>query len=87
MIRLLLFLTLILAASSCAAYEAVVAFFVSSDAAAQATEDAAHQAEETLHTLQHALLLIPAYIAGEARKPLWGKIKSLNGRRKKKVSA
>ncbi len=84
MIRLLLCLTFLLAASSCAAYEAVVSFFVSSDAAAQAAEDAAHQAEETLHTLQHALLLIPAYIAGEVRKPLWGKVKSLNGKRRNK---
>jgi hypothetical protein len=67
---------------------ALESFLIGGADAAQATEDAAHQAEETLHTLQHALLLIPAYIAGEARKPLWGKLKSLNGkRRSKKASA
>ena len=73
---------------SCGVVDAVEGFFISSTEAADATKDAAEQAEDTLHALQHALLLIPAYVAGEARKPLWGKIKSLNGRRKsKKASA
>ena len=71
----------------CGVVDAVESFFVSSTEAADATKDAANQAEETLHALQHALLLIPAYVAGEARKPLWGKIKSLHGRRKKKAAA
>ena len=72
----------------CGVVDAVESFFISSTEAADATADAAHQAEDTLHSLQHALLLIPAYVAGEARKPLWGKLKSLNGkRRSKKASA
>lgn len=85
MIRLLLFLILILTASACGVVDAIESFFIGSTEAAEATTDAARQAEETLHTLQHALLYIPAYLAGVGTKPLWGKLKSLNGRRKKKV--
>ena len=88
MIRLLWFLILILTASACGVVNAVEAFFIGSTEAVEATADAARQAEDTLHTLQHLLIYIPVYLAGEARKPLWGKLKSLNGkRRSKKASA
>ncbi len=87
MIRLLWFLILILTASACGVVDAVESFFVSSTEAADATKDAAGQAEDTLHTIQHLLIYIAVYLAGEARKPLWGKLKSLNGRRKKKAAA
>lgn len=87
MIRLLLFLILMLTASACGVVTAIESFFISSTEAADATKEAANQAEDTLHALQHALLLIPAYIAGEARKPIWGKIKSLNGRRKRQKAS
>ena len=84
MIRLLLFLILMLTASACGILPAIENFLIGGADAADATADAARQAEETLHTLQHALLYIPVYLMGEARKPIWGKIKSLNGRRKRK---
>lgn len=90
MIRLLqclLILTLILAASSCAVVEAVTGFFFGATEAAEATRDAAEQAEATLHTLEHVLLLIPPYVLGEIRRPLWCKLKALNGRRKKRAAA
>ena len=69
--------------TGCAAYEAVVSFFESSDAAAKAAEEAAKQAEDTMHSLEHALWLIPAYIAGEARRPMWGKFKNRKNGKKK----
>ena len=84
MTRLLLFLILILTASACGVVTALEDLLIGGTDAAKATEDAARQAEDTLHTLQHALLYIPVYLVGEARRPLWGKIKSLNGRRKRK---
>ncbi len=85
--RCLTALTLILAASACGILPALEALLVGGADAAQATEDAARQTEETLHTLQHALLYIPVYLMGEWRKPLWGKLKALNGRRKSKKAA
>lgn len=84
MIRLLLCLTLILVASSCGVVRAVEEFFIGSTAAAQATEDAALQAESTLHTVEHILLLIPPYVLGEVRRPLWSKLRN---RKKKKAAA
>jgi len=76
-----------LTASACGILPAIEGILIGGADAAEATADAARQAEATLHTLQHALLLIPAYIAGEARKPLWGKIKTLNGKRKNRKAA
>ena len=87
LLRCLTALTLILVASACGVLDAVEAFFIGSTEAAEATTDAARQAEDTLHTLQHLLLYVPVYLMGEARKPLWGKIKALNGRRKSKKAA
>lgn len=85
MTRLLLFLILMLTASACGILPAIESFLIGGADAADATADAARQAEETLHTLQHALLYIPVYLMGEARKPIWAKAKSLvNGKRKKK---
>ena len=65
LLRLSLFLLLTLTASACGLLEAVESFVVGGTAAAQATADAAEQAESTLLALEHVLLLIPAYLAGE----------------------
>jgi len=70
--------------AGCGAYDAVVGFFESSDEAAVATTDTMVQLGDTLHTLEHLFLLIPAYIAGEARRPLWGKMKAMRDRKKSK---
>lgn len=72
-------------ASACGLIQPVIDLIIGGQEAVQATTDAARQAEDTLHTLQHLLIYIPVYLMGEARKPLWGKLKALNGRRKKKV--
>lgn len=84
MAKILTLVAVALLAVSCGAYSAVVSFFESSDAAAKATEETAIQLTDTLHSLEHALWLIPAYLMGEARKPLWGKWKKHKKRKKKR---
>ena len=90
--RQLLIVALILAlcavvvflATACGLYPAIVGAVESGEEAAQATRDAALQAKDTLHSLEHLIFLIPAYIAGEARRPLWAKMK--NRRESKKAA-
>ena len=87
LLRLSLFLLLTLTASACGILQAVEALIVGGTAAAQATADAAEQAESTLLALEHVLLLIPAYLAGEFRRPLWEKVKNHRNGKKLKASS
>ena len=55
--------------------------------AAEAAREAAEQTTDTLHALEHLLLFtVPAYVMGEARKPLWGKMRDAQKRRKRRKS-
>jgi len=56
-----------LLAAGCGLLDAVTGFFESSDDAAVAAKKAAEQAEETMHQIEHFLLFIPVYLAGEFR--------------------
>jgi len=82
-IILILGAALIMWSMSCGVVNAIEGFFIGSTDAAEATEDAARQAEETLHTLQHAILYVPVYLAGIGTKPLWNVLKNRKNKHKK----
>ena len=77
----------VLLLTGCELYDALVGTAESGEEAAQAAKEAAEQATATLHALEHVLLMVPVYLAGEVRRPLWGKVKGFRAKRRAKREA
>jgi len=73
--------------TGCELLDALTGAAENTDEAARAARDAAEQTTDTLHALEHLLLFtVPAYVVGEARKPLWSKMRDAQKRRKRRKS-
>ena len=86
-LALLVAAAIVMTLAGCELYDALVGTGESGEEAAQAVKEAAEQATDTLHALEHVLLMIPVYLAGELRRPLWGKVKGFRAKRRAKRKA